>query len=274
VRACKKQFIGGKYFPHNGQPYCRSDFENLCVKCDKVIADGDMKTFKGLNYHASCIRCALCRKSLATEKIFELNDKPYCKSDFDLESRISSKGKSRSSSSSLLSSDPPSSTTTSTASANTSSYTTSAVVVSNKSTSTRSEPPPPSSTSSSSLNQPLQKCEYCGEEIQGKKIEIGVKMYHDACWKCSACFTPIPADAEFKQGKHGIICLSCSSRTCSVCHQVIPEGETVVDFHGDKMHANCFRCCKCKCVLTSSTLYELRRQPYCLRDYSSARAAK
>jgi len=237
--------------------------------------------------HTSCFKCSLCRKQLADGEFFELEGKAYCKSDYELEKRLSNRDKkasqdniTRSSSSSSSSSSNTNPTTTtkvipaSTKAAagfgSSSSNTSSSKIFENDDEVVIDVIQNKKSDSSSSSSQ---KCEYCGEPIEGKRMNFGMRVYHEACFKCSNCFSPIPPEDEFKQGKLGIVCLKCSSRACSVCKQVIAEEETPHEFYGEKMHLKCFKCYKCNCVLDPKNSYEFRRKPYCLRDYSAARVS-
>jgi len=280
---CKKPFPGGKHIPHKGKAFCRTDYERLCPKCDKVVVSGAAE-FGGKRYHKDCLKCSLCRKAVGDEgDCYELDGKPFCKTDYDLEIRIAKK--TGGGGGGAAKREPSLSSFSSSSSSSDSNTVTKALPTSTRSTASSSSSAPkvafdlkedrdePSSSSSSSSSGPLPKCEYCGEPVEGRRMNFASKVYHDSCFKCSSCFTPIPADADFTQGKFGIVCLKCRSMECTVCKGVIPEGETPVEFYGDKMHAKCFKCSKCKCVLNPKESYEFRRKPYCLRDYSAARVA-
>jgi len=90
---CRKPFPGGSFFVHKDKPYCKSDYESLCARCDKVI-DGILVNYKDEKYHTQCFRCHLCGKSLADKDYFELEGHPYCKEDYELEKRLKGKGSS------------------------------------------------------------------------------------------------------------------------------------------------------------------------------------
>jgi len=252
---CKKPFPDGKFIPHKGKPYCRSDFANMCLKCDKVITSGYIE-FEQEKYHPACFKCHLCRKSLAESEFFELDGKPYCKSDYELEKRLSSKKDNKKD---VLEPAKPEQTKSSSAS--------SVSIVPAPSKRKEEDDPPISSGYG-------PKCDYCGETVEGRRLNHANKVYHEECFKCSACFSPISPDSEFTFGKFGIVCLKCNSRTCSVCKGVIPPEETPFEKNGNKMHAKCFQCTTCKCVLNPKEAYEFRLKPYCMPHYSAARVMK
>jgi len=249
---CKKSFPDGKYVPYKNKPYCRSDYEKLCRKCEKVITSGST-VFSGEMYHIGCLKCSLCRTSLLEGDAYELDGAPYCKSDYQLEMRIHNRD-SNNSSTKVKSSD--------------SSQHTGALKAAPSTEGKESQHISSSSSSSS------QKCEYCGDPVDGKKLIHGLSVYHGACFKCSSCFNPIPIEEEFSQGKFGILCSNCSRRSCSVCKKVIAPEDNEIEYSGDKMHADCLKCSTCHRVLNPKETYQFRLKTYCLRDYSAARIAK
>eukprot|EP01103_Thecamoeba_quadrilineata_P003028 TRINITY_DN12862_c0_g1_i1.p1 TRINITY_DN12862_c0_g1~~TRINITY_DN12862_c0_g1_i1.p1 ORF type:complete len:281 (-),score=32.07 TRINITY_DN12862_c0_g1_i1:58-900(-) len=245
---CKKPFSDGRYVPHKNRPYCRTDYEKLCTKCDKVISSGSM-IFNGEKFHVGCLKCNLCRKTLLDGEVFEIDSNPFCKSDYDLESRLHNRENSSSKTRA------------------------SEVQTGSSKISSSSAKAAPSSEAKEDRNTSscsVQKCEYCGEPVSDKKLIRGLRAYHEDCFKCSSCFNPIQTE-DFTQGKFGIVCSSCSAKTCSVCKNVIGSEDKEIEFCGDKMHADCLKCTTCHRVLNPKDSYQFRLKPYCMRDYSAAK---
>jgi len=104
------------------------------------------------------------------------------------------------------------------------------------------------------LMMPSAKASESGQNTQYSKSEPCTPREY-----CEYC-----GDAVRESGA----CLKCASRTCSVCQGIIPPYENITTFHGDQMHAKCFKCSGCRQSINPKEVYEIKGKPYCLRDYS------
>jgi len=93
---CKQPFKDGKYYEHEGKPYCAEHYSlmqlEICDACGKPIPISALTRLSNKNYHANCLQCCHCGESLmAKGSIFNKNGQIYCRKDYlNLFSRICS----------------------------------------------------------------------------------------------------------------------------------------------------------------------------------------
>lgn len=84
---CKEPFKGGKYFAHEGKPYCEQHFQQLsgskCYVCQGIIPPDDQVDVADKVYHSACLVCNHCKQPLGqSERMYHKDGVVYCKADF------------------------------------------------------------------------------------------------------------------------------------------------------------------------------------------------
>jgi len=78
---CRVPFGNGKFFEHDGLPYCETHFHahrgSLCAGCHKPVT-GRCITAMYRKYHPEHFVCTFCQCQLNKGTFKEENDKPYC----------------------------------------------------------------------------------------------------------------------------------------------------------------------------------------------------
>lgn len=82
---CNQEFKEKQFFKLNGKALCRDCHKqnqisqaSRCRKCAKPILE-TVVTFKGGEYHDTCLVCTLCTKQLIGQSIYcDKEDRPYC----------------------------------------------------------------------------------------------------------------------------------------------------------------------------------------------------
>lgn len=83
-RDCGKPFEAGKYYEHEGQPYCEQHYVDLtsekCEFCKKAVDDTNLVRVQGRAFHSSCLFCSHCQTPLAKQgSIFQREGQAFCR---------------------------------------------------------------------------------------------------------------------------------------------------------------------------------------------------
>lgn len=54
----------------------------LCNTCSKAITSEYVNLGEDRNYHPDCFNCSVCKKTLAGEQYFEMDNELYCENDY------------------------------------------------------------------------------------------------------------------------------------------------------------------------------------------------
>ena len=54
----------------------------LCNTCSKTISSEYVSLSEDRNYHPECFRCSHCKKSLAGEQYYEMDNQLFCENDY------------------------------------------------------------------------------------------------------------------------------------------------------------------------------------------------
>ena len=97
-------------------------------------------------------------------------------------------------------------------------------------------------------------CDSCGEPITvgDKKIRAQGKFWHETCFQCFLCRTPLK-DKPFYTEQGHLFCGKCiigGLTSCSACEGVIGARDTSIQYEGYRWHSQCFKCIKCEMSLT------------------------
>nr|XP_046919388.1 calponin homology and LIM domain-containing protein-like [Dermatophagoides farinae] len=107
------------------------------------------------------------------------------------------------------------------------------------------------------------KCEQIFEPGQ-RKLDFRDKLYHDSCFCCKKCQTPI-GTKTFLQKNDDIYCSECyknvfATRCIKCCEIIINDG---IVYRDEPWHASCFRCVECQKQLSNIPFTSHDNRPYC-----------
>ncbi len=100
-----------------------------------------------------------------------------------------------------------------------------------------------------------------------KKSKYKDLEYHQDCFRCSTCDQPIK-DSFFNLGNNEYRCSDCQKNFekiihCIRCSKIIDDG-SYIEYKGEPVHADCFRCHSCSQPLGNMLYVEHDNQPYCV----------
>ncbi|KRX65517.1 Four and a half LIM domains protein 2, partial [Trichinella britovi] len=110
------------------------------------------------------------------------------------------------------------------------------------------------------------RCDACGEIFRAgmKKMEYKGKEWHDKCFCCAICKTPI-GTRSFIPKNDEVYCAGCFEEKfatrCTKCKQVITSGG--VTYKNEPWHRECFGCANCGCSLAGHRFTSKDDKPYC-----------
>ncbi|VDM21621.1 unnamed protein product [Wuchereria bancrofti] len=114
------------------------------------------------------------------------------------------------------------------------------------------------------------RCDGCGEIFRAgmKKMEYKGKQWHDKCFCCALCKTPI-GTKSFIPKNDEVYCASCYEEKfatrCCKCKKVISTGG--VTYKNEPWHRECFCCTNCNTSLAGQRFTSKDEKPYCANCY-------
>ncbi|EJD75263.1 LIM-9 isoform [Loa loa] len=114
------------------------------------------------------------------------------------------------------------------------------------------------------------RCDGCGEIFRAgmKKMEYKGKQWHDKCFCCALCKTPI-GTKSFIPKSDEVYCASCYEEKfatrCCKCRKVISTGG--VTYKNEPWHRECFCCTNCNTSLAGQRFTSKDEKPYCANCY-------
>jgi uncharacterized CHY-type Zn-finger protein len=249
-----------------------------CDECYKAIKDKSV-TAMNKKYHPECFVCAHCKKPFPGGKFVVHKDKPLCPHDFDnlcakcskvIDEEFITLNNNKYHAGCFVCN------LCRTSLAGKTYFTLDDQIYckndyelekrlkGNKGTSSPSTQTKQSSSSS-------DNCAGCNQDIDGDSLKYGGKKFHEWCFKCSHCKLMITTKEKFFDGKQPgtVVCNKCNEFLCEACGDVIKAG--YVTFSERKFHEACFKCTKCKRVLSTKDFYSLNSKPYCEADYKASK---
>jgi len=119
------------------------------------------------------------------------------------------------------------------------------------------------------------RCANCQQPIVDKCINAAGKQFHSQHFTCTGCGRNLAGQA-YKVDGEDIFCSKCKesrkqkvagpAEPCARCKLPI-TGEWVI-LHGQKMHAEHFRCDECSCEFKHGNCHEYEGRLYCTEDYN------
>ncbi|VDP49255.1 unnamed protein product, partial [Soboliphyme baturini] len=110
------------------------------------------------------------------------------------------------------------------------------------------------------------RCDACGEIFRAgmKKMEYKGKQWHDKCFCCALCKTPI-GTKSFIPKNDEVYCGTCYEEKfatrCTKCKKVISSGG--VTYKNEPWHRECFCCTNCGTSLAGQRFTSKDDKPYC-----------
>uniref|UniRef100_A0A183BID5 LIM domain-containing protein n=1 Tax=Globodera pallida TaxID=36090 RepID=A0A183BID5_GLOPA len=114
------------------------------------------------------------------------------------------------------------------------------------------------------------RCDGCGEIFKAgmKKMEYKGKQWHDKCFCCAHCKTPI-GTRSFIPKNEEVYCAPCYEEKfatrCCKCKKVISTGG--VTYKNEPWHRECFCCTNCNSSLAGQRFTSKDEKPYCADCY-------
>ncbi|KAL3124423.1 hypothetical protein niasHT_007706 [Heterodera trifolii] len=114
------------------------------------------------------------------------------------------------------------------------------------------------------------RCDGCGEIFKAgmKKMEYKGKQWHDKCFCCAHCKTPI-GTRSFIPKNEEVYCAPCYEEKfatrCCKCKKVISTGG--VTYKNEPWHRECFCCTNCNTSLAGQRFTSKEEKPYCADCY-------
>ncbi|CAD5206947.1 unnamed protein product [Bursaphelenchus okinawaensis] len=114
------------------------------------------------------------------------------------------------------------------------------------------------------------RCDGCNEIFRAgmKKMEYKGKQWHDKCFCCAMCKTPI-GTRSFIPKNDEVFCSNCYEEKfatrCCKCKKVINSGG--VTYKNEPWHRECFCCTNCDASLAGQRFTSKDDKPYCANCY-------
>jgi hypothetical protein len=114
------------------------------------------------------------------------------------------------------------------------------------------------------------RCDGCNEIFRAgmKKMEYKGKQWHDKCFCCASCKTPIGTKSFIPKNEE-VYCAQCYEEKfatrCSKCKKVITTGG--VTYKNEPWHRECFCCANCNTSLAGQRFTSKDDKPYCANCY-------
>jgi hypothetical protein len=115
-------------------------------------------------------------------------------------------------------------------------------------------------------------CTYCNQIIKYRFIMYKNEPYHQQCFKCKGCETPIESASFYKIDENEPICKICNqthlestANKCAKCtHSILDVGVQLENLH---FHSTCLRCMSCENML-ENTVFTHEQETYCENCYT------
>ena len=108
-----------------------------------------------------------------------------------------------------------------------------------------------------------------------KKMEYKGQQFHENCFLCSSCTTPI-GSKSFIPKDSKIYCVPCYEQNfatkCTLCTKVISQGG--VTYKNQPFHRECFTCTNCNQSLAGQRFTSRDEHPYCSECFGKLFAKK
>ncbi|KAF8790258.1 Four and a half LIM domains protein 2 like protein [Argiope bruennichi] len=121
------------------------------------------------------------------------------------------------------------------------------------------------------------RCDGCNEVFRAgtKKMEYKGHQWHEKCFTCSVCKTPI-GTRSFIPRDNDIYCTTCYEQKyatrCIKCNQIITAGG--VTYRNEPWHRECFSCTNCGTSLAGQRFTSRDEKPYCADCFGELFAKK
>ncbi|KAM3178500.1 hypothetical protein ACTXT7_002448 [Hymenolepis weldensis] len=97
-----------------------------------------------------------------------------------------------------------------------------------------------------------ERCSKCFKDITGQVVLALGKKWHNECFACAGCNTPLQGK-QFFQKDGSNYCIECRKEkfdpTCAKCHKKIDPTIKYSIYHDKSFHRDCFVCAQCKIPL-------------------------
>ncbi|XP_054723998.1 four and a half LIM domains protein 2-like [Uloborus diversus] len=110
------------------------------------------------------------------------------------------------------------------------------------------------------------RCDGCNQVFRAgtKKMEYKGHQWHENCFTCSVCLTPI-GTRSFIPRDDDIYCITCFEEKfatrCTKCRRIINGGG--VTYRNEPWHRECFTCSHCAISLAGQRFTSRDEKPYC-----------
>jgi len=121
------------------------------------------------------------------------------------------------------------------------------------------------------------RCDKCAQIFKPgmKKMEYKGQQFHENCFLCSSCTTPI-GSKSFIPKDSKIYCVPCYEQNfatkCTLCTKVISQGG--VTYKNQPFHRECFTCTNCNQSLAGQRFTSRDEHPYCSECFGKLFAKK
>ena len=111
-----------------------------------------------------------------------------------------------------------------------------------------------------------RRCATCQEPITIDAVNVLGSIWHQECFGCSTCGGSLSPDNYFVSSTYKPICHGCSGtesnsdKHCKGCRGEL-WGGSAISACGGHFHEACFKCGKCRHVITDGTFLEIDGQP-------------
>uniref|UniRef100_UPI00358ED794 four and a half LIM domains protein 2-like n=1 Tax=Myxine glutinosa TaxID=7769 RepID=UPI00358ED794 len=113
-------------------------------------------------------------------------------------------------------------------------------------------------------------CDGCNQTIGpgSRELSFGGKHFHDKCFCCGGCNTPLENKAVDSSGPK-LLCRGCATGsanpdTCHSCKRAIRPGSKKVNYKGKSWHENCFTCDRCMDTIGSQSFVPVGDEIFCV----------
>jgi len=215
--------LKGGFFPHEGEPYCEADYDDLflkkCSGCNRSIEGTYFDDRRGGIYHENCFKCSICNKSL-DNAFFWHNDKVCCQTCGQVKVTIpssSSSGNSNFGGARCLKCNKNFENGAKVLNIEGKQYhehcftcfVCGSIIGTSSYTVAPNEFDRFCCTKCAESGR-ADKCGKCGQVLLGTKITALGKKFHTGCFKCSSCGDNIPQNVDFFTSSTGLpVCKSC-----------------------------------------------------------------
>lgn len=115
-----------------------------------------------------------------------------------------------------------------------------------------------------------KRCKTCrkGFEPGAKRLELNGEFWHDTCFVCDLCKSPITSK-KFIQHEGSQVCCPCFdhnfAKRCDKCKEILREGGVACG--GAFFHRDCFQCDSCQTSIANQAFQQKDGNRYCMPCY-------